>query len=167
MSDTDAGTAYGELITDQLAEERNRKASLEARGVTVITTSGTLVTALFALTAGLKAAAHFKLPGDAKIALMLALSAFVLAAMFGLATNLPLRYKEPTPDGLAKLVDANYWVAPAEIGQIRVAAAKVTVLAVARSANSLKAALLIAGGSFELLAVIFLSLAVGSILYGT
>jgi hypothetical protein len=167
MPDGGAGKAYGALIADQLAEERNRKASLEARGVTIITTSGTLVTALFALTEGLSAAAELKLPGHAKLALILALGAFVLAAIAGLATNFPLRYKEPTPNGLAKLVDTDYWTAAAEIGQIRVAAAEITILAVSRSANSLKAALLLVGISFELLAVIFLSWAVGSILYGT
>jgi hypothetical protein len=57
-----AGTAYGLLIASQLTEERNRKASLEARGITAVTAAGTLVTLLFALTAGLTAAPGFKLP---------------------------------------------------------------------------------------------------------
>ena len=105
VPDEDAGVAYGQLIMDQLAEERNRKASLEARGVTVITTSGTLATLLFALTAGLTAAAKFKLPQSAKLPLLLALVAFVIAALAGLASE---RYpcgtgKQPR-EGLARLV---------------------------------------------------------------
>ncbi len=56
--DADAGLAYAQLIADQLAEERSRKSSLEARGVTVITTAGPLATLLFALTAGLDLKGH-------------------------------------------------------------------------------------------------------------
>lgn len=166
VPDTDAGTAYGQLIADQLAEERNRKISLEGRGVTVITTSGTLATLLFALTAGLTAAAKFKLPESAKLPLLLALLAFVIAALSGLATNVPLRYREATPQGLARLVDARYWTAPPEVGQVRVAAAQVTVIAATRSANNLKVVFLLVAVFTEFLAVVFLAWAVAGILYG-
>jgi hypothetical protein len=167
MPDQNAGTAYSQLITDQLTEERSRKTSLEARGVTVITTSSTLATLLFALTAGLTTAAGFKLPGPARLPLVLALCAFATAAALGLMTSVPLRYREPTPAGLAKLVDANFWIAPAEIGELRVASARVTTLAVARAANALKVRLLLGAISFELLAVIFLTWAVANVLYNT
>jgi hypothetical protein len=165
MVDTNAGAAYNQLIADQLWEERSRKSSLEARGLAVITTSGTLATLLFALTAGLTTAAHFKLPGHARLPLVLALVAFVLAALLGLITNIPLQYKEPSPDGLAVLVDANYWSASAEIGQIRVAQARVSTLAAARSANAQKVTLLLGAMFFELLAVGFLTWAIIAILY--
>jgi hypothetical protein len=165
VPDTDAGAAYGQLIVDQLTEERNRKISLEARGVTVITTSGTLATLLFALTAGLTAAAKVKLPESAKLPLLLALVAFVIAALSGLATNVPLRYRETTPQGLARLVDAKYWTAPPEVGQLRVAAARVTVIAATRSANGLKVVFLIVAVFAEFLAVVFLVWAVAGILY--
>jgi hypothetical protein len=96
MPELNAGTAYGELIACQLAEERGRKTSLEARGVTVITTSSTLATLLFALTAaGLTSARAFRLPDLAKLPLVLALCAFVAAAVLVLLTNVPLRYCEP------------------------------------------------------------------------
>jgi hypothetical protein len=165
VPETNAGAAYGQLIVDQLTEERNRKNSLEARGITVITTSGTLVTLLFALTAGLTAATKFQLPASAKLPLLLALVAFVIAAIFGLATNVPLRYREATPQGLARLVHAIYWTAPPEIGQLRVAAAQVAVIAATRSANNLKVVFLIVAVFAELLAVVFLSWAVAGILY--
>jgi hypothetical protein len=167
MADENSGAAYSQLIWDQLAEERSRKASLEARGVTVITTSSALATLLFALTAGLTTASSFKLPGPARFPLMLALCAFATAAVLGLITNIPLRYREPTASGLAKLVDANFWTASPEIGQLRVASAQVTTLAVARSANGLKVRLLLGAVFFELLAVIFLTWAIASILYTT
>lgn len=164
---TDAGSVYSQLISDQVTEERSRKTSLEARGITVITTSGTLATLLFALTAGLTATKNFKLAEPAKLPLLLALISFVVAAIFGLATNVPLIYREATPQGLAKLVDAKYWTAPPAVGQLRVAAAQVTLLAAARSANNLKVRFLISAIAAELLAVILLSWAVASILYST
>ena len=163
--DARAGRAYGQLIADQLAEERNRKVSLEARGVTVITTSSALATLLFALTAGLTAASKFKLPVPAKLPLLLALVTFVFSAAFSLVANIPLRYQEPTAAGLAKLVNPKYWNAPAEIGEIRIAEVQVVSLDAARSANDLKVRLLICAIFFELLAIPFLAWAIAEILY--
>src|SRR6266702_3869969 len=160
MPEQNAGAAYSQLITDQLTEERSRKTSLETRGVTVITTSSALATVLFALTAGLTTAAKFKLPGPSRLPLVLALCAFATAALLGLMTSIPLRYREPTPSGLAKLVDVNFWTAPPEVGQLRVASAEVTTLAVARAANGLKVRLLLGAIFFELLAVILLTWAI-------
>lgn len=148
-----AGLAYGQLIADQLTEERSRKASLEARAVTVITTSSALATLLFALTAGLTATSKFRLSGPAKLPLLLTLVTFVFSAAFSLAANVPLQYREPTSAGLARLVNTNYWSASAEIGEIRVAEAQVVCLAAARSANDLKARVLIGAIFFELLAI--------------
>ena len=167
MPDQNAGTAYEQLIVDQLIEERSRKSSLEARGVTVITTSGTLATLLFALTAGLTTTGTFKLPGAARLPLLLTLVAFVGAAILGIITNIPLRYQEPTPQGLAKLVDAKYWTGSWTVGQLRVASAQVSCIAAARSANGLKVKLLLGAITFELSAVICLAWAVGVILYHT
>jgi hypothetical protein len=167
LSDVNAGRAYGQLIADQLIEERSRKASLEARGVTVITTSSALATLLFALTVGLTAASKFRLPATAKLPLLLTLVTFAFSAALSLAVNVPLRYREPTPAGLAKLVNSNYWKAAAEVGEIRVAETQITSLAAARSANNLKVMLLVGAVFFELLAIPFLAWAVAEILYAT
>src|SRR5690348_5642945 len=96
LPDANAGRAYAQLIADQLLEERTRKASLEARGITVITTSSALSTLLFGLTAGLTTLSRFRLPPAAKLPLVLTLATFVFAAAFSLAVNMPLRYREPT-----------------------------------------------------------------------
>jgi len=167
MPDPDAvaGSAYSRLITDQLTEERDRKVSLETRGATVITTSGTLATLLFALSASLTAVPKFRLPETARLPLLLALVAFVLAALFGLATNVPLRYREPTPSGLSRLVDSAYWAGPRQTGELRVAEAQVTVITAARSANNLRVVFLLAAVSAEFLAVIFLATAIALIIY--
>lgn len=161
-----AGEFYGQLITDQLAEERSRKGSLEARGIAVITTSGTLVTLLFGLTAGLTASTSFKLPDDSRLPLLLSLIAFVITAVLGLVTNLPLKYREPTARGLDRLVDEEVWTSEGVIGQLRVAGAQVHLIAAARAANNLKVKLLIWAIVSELVAVAFLCCSIVGILYG-
>jgi hypothetical protein len=167
MADNDAGGAYAAFIVDQLGEERNRKTTLEGRGIVVINTSSALATLLFALTAVVTGAAKFRMPGSARLPLLLALVSFVCAAICGLLANVPLRYREPKVAGLAKLVDPNYWSGPREIGELRVAGANVEALASARSANGLKVMLLLLAVGFEILAVISLSWTIAGILYST
>jgi hypothetical protein len=162
---TNAGTSYSQLITDQLSEERSRKSTLEARGITVITTSGGLATLIFALTAGVTARTGFKFPGSVRVPLMVTLIAFVGAAICGLITNVPMRFKEPTSRALAALVDVRYWSASGDIGQLRVAEAQVKILTASRAANRLKVNLLLTAMVFELVAIVSLSLAVADIIY--
>jgi hypothetical protein len=165
VPDANAGEAYGRLIVDQVNQERERKTSLESRGITVITTSSALATLLFALTAGLKSASKFKLPESARLPLVLTLGAFILAASFGLIVNIPLKYQEPTARGLGRLRNRVYWDAPAVIGQLRVVEAQIASLEAARTANRLKVGFLLSAIAFELLAVIFLAWAIDLIIY--
>ncbi len=44
-----SGSSFGPTIKAQLDEERNRKASLESRGIGIVTSSGALATLLFGL----------------------------------------------------------------------------------------------------------------------
>jgi hypothetical protein len=53
------GPIYVELLKERLQEERAHKTSLEQRGLSVITSSGTLVTLLFALAAVVTASKSF------------------------------------------------------------------------------------------------------------
>ena len=165
MSDTCAGEAYSRLIDDQVAQERDRKASLENRGVNVVTTASALATLLFALTAGLTTASSFRLPDTARLPLVLALSTFVLAAVLGLATNVPFRYQGPTAAALGNLCNPNYWGGAAALGQRRVAEVQVRSLQSARDANAYKVVLLLAAIGCELIAACFLAWAVGEIIY--
>jgi hypothetical protein len=166
VSDSSAGTSYGQLIADQLAEERARKSALESRGITVISVSGVLCTLILGLTAGVTTSTGFRFVAFVRVPLVLALVAFVSAAACGLLTNLPLRYKEPTARALVGLLNVRYWTGPEEIGELRVAEAQVTILSAARTANGLKARLLLAAVLFELLAVAFLSCAAAVLVCG-
>jgi hypothetical protein len=165
VSDANAGEAYGRLIEDQLNQERQSKISFENRGVTVINTSSALATLLFALTASLTLAAKFKLPEPARLPLILALGTFVLAAICGLATNMPIAYGTPTPDSMAKLCTSDYWDAPATTGQLRLAETQIEELRRSLKANGFKANFLIAAIGCEILATGFLAWAIGVIIY--
>jgi hypothetical protein len=85
---------YAAFIKDELEVQDRRKASFEQRGLAVITTSGTLVTLLFALAAlSTKQAATFTLPGAAKTWLSVALVLFFGSAIAALVSNAPLIYQ--------------------------------------------------------------------------
>lgn len=81
-----SGTSdYGDFIKDELDVQDQRKASFEQRGLAVITTSGVLVTLLFALAAlSTKRATTFVLPHAARTWLFVALVLFFLSALAAL-----------------------------------------------------------------------------------
>ena len=161
----DAGTAYAELISEQLTEERSRKSSLEQRGGLVITTSGTLVSLLFGLAAVVTSRKGFSVPFSARVLLLLAVVAFIAAALGGLAANLPLReYLEPEPESLRELTELDSWEAEVSIGARAIALARVDVLAAAREANDLKAVAVILAFAAEVVAIGLVAAAVGIVL---
>lgn len=85
---------YGEFIKDELEGQDKRKASFEQRGLAVITTSGTLVTLLFALAAlSTREATTFTLPTAARTSLSVALVLFFVSALAALLSNAPLIYQ--------------------------------------------------------------------------
>ena len=101
----------------------------------------------------------------ARLPLILALAAFVFSASFGLIVNVPLRYREVSARALEKVRKPNYWSAPAQIGQLRVAEVQITSLKAARAANRIKVGFLLCAIASELIAVIFLAWAIGIIIY--
>jgi len=82
------GPLYLEYVKTVLERERERSASLQQRGIAVITTSGTLVTLLFGLTTLSTKAESFVLPEMAKPWLRFAMLFFLIAACVGIVTNM-------------------------------------------------------------------------------
>jgi hypothetical protein len=134
-----AAEPFTALITEQLAEERATKSSLEQRGNLVITTAGTLATLLFALAALVTAEKKFLAPESARLLLAIATAFFVAAAVCGLLANLPWKYEEVTEAGLLRIVQPDVWHASADLASRRTAEAHVRVIIAARRANILKA----------------------------
>jgi hypothetical protein len=78
---------YGLFISEELKGEIARKASLEARGLAVVTSSATLITAILALGTLASGRDTFE-PKDLTVALLIAaLGAFICSALLGLVAS--------------------------------------------------------------------------------
>ncbi len=144
------------LINDQLAEERARKESLEQRGFAVITSSGTTVTLLFALTTLVTRPDSFVLEGQAKGLLAGAAIAFSMAAFLAIFIQKPLQYQEPSAGWLTTVTGPGVWrVVSAGTASHRAAQARVDSIKSFREKNLLKVRLLTASLFFEAFAIAF------------
>jgi hypothetical protein len=153
-------------LTDQLARQDARKASVEQRGLAVITTSGALVTLLFGLAAlSTKSAATFTLPTSASSLLAVAILLFVIAAVTAILTNVPIDYQEFEAEPFGKRINA---ALAAPRSQVEGNAAKTNrkILANAQAQNDLKAKLLLIAMAIEVAAVALVGAAVGIVLNG-
>jgi hypothetical protein len=157
MSDN-AGAVYAALVDEQLQEENRRKASFEARGLAVITTSAALVSLLFGLTGVVTQSDSFELGGTPRSFLILSAALFVAAAVLGLSSNWPLKYQQVEIDNLRQLTSEQYWDGEGSVARRRVAEVRVNILARSRSLNLLKGKLLLAAILVEVLAVLALAI---------
>jgi hypothetical protein len=81
------------FLQEQLDSEKQRKQSLEQRGITVITSAGAIATLIFAVSAFVsKSISTASFVRAEALPIKLSIVAFLVAALFGLATNLPFRY---------------------------------------------------------------------------
>ena len=155
---------YDDLLKGEVAAEDARKESLEQRGLAVITTSGVLVTLLFALSAlSTKSEATFDLSDFASVVLAIALALFVGAAVLAVIVNRPMDYIMAKPDDIETLLNATP-IASAADARKDVALARVTELRAARRCNGIKAMLLVRAMGLEVAAVVAVAVAVLSIL---
>jgi hypothetical protein len=155
---------YGAFVDSELRAQDSRKSSFEQRGLAVVSTSGVLVTLLFALASlSTKSQATFVLPHAARLWLIAALIVFVLAAVAALATNFPLRYEAVTADQ----IEARLKEQPirSELRAERdVALTRVKALRDAKHKNTMKAKLLFAAISLEVVAVALVGVAVAVVI---
>jgi len=156
-------TVYLEYVKEQVTEQDERKDSIEKRGLAVITSSGTIVSLLFALVAILTGVDKYELPNGAEPWLGIALGAFAISSLAGILTNAPLRYRSVEASELRKAT-RKFWGDSPDKAEKRVAVTEVEVLETAKSINTIKAWILVAAIGFQLLAVICLALAIRVIL---
>ncbi len=138
-----------------------RKASLEGRGLSVVTASGTIVTLLFGLVAVLTAGKDFVLPDLARDLLLVALIGFGVAWVLGVLSNIPLNYQN------VDIEDGDFWRwwgEPNTKGFERIAATRLGLLRVAQRKNDIKGKVVIWAVAAEVLAVVALAGAVGVVL---
>lgn len=145
-----AGEVIADLIATELEAEQSVAASLQARGLAVISSSGTLVTLLFGLSALATNADHFKLPAAIKPPLCLAAVLLVAAALAGIATNAPRGTRLTALARLRPLLELPYWAYPASSARQEVARTQLSVAEAARKVNRFRARLLLAGITLEI-----------------
>lgn len=130
---------YGEYIKGELEIQDKRKASFEQRALAVITTSGTLVTLLFALAAlSTKEADTFTLPNAATWFLALGLVLFFASALGALRTNAPVEYQAVTTDDIRERLREDRYTESARVAIRDVAFTRLKELESAKEVNEQK-----------------------------
>ncbi|MGJ7442151.1 hypothetical protein [Aquipuribacter sp. MA13-6] len=161
---TTSAAAVMTLIEGQLAEERSTKASLEARAIGVVTSSGALTTLLFALSALVTRPTDYELPGPARYVLLATLLAFLLAAVLAILAARPGTYHEVTVESLEEAATAGSMASPVDEGSPKIATVLVDIIRKARVRNGKKATFLKAAVTCQVAAAVLLSIGVGVVL---
>ncbi|MFI8274153.1 hypothetical protein ACIGBH_04440 [Streptomyces sp. NPDC085929] len=124
-----AGPEVVNLIEKLLDRERAIRASAQARGLAVITTSGTLVTLLLAFAAlATRRQAVFSLPSSLELPVTLASAFLVLAAVFGLISNAPRRAVQLELRDLESALTPEHWNASPQDVVRKIAIKQLSVL---------------------------------------
>ena len=156
-------STYSDFIEKQLAREDATQTSLEARGLSVVSTAGTLVTLLFGVGALISGLKTFALSGEARDNLFVALVFLVLAALAAIASNLPMFYKAVTPASMRTLLNSN-WTDPEATAEKFTSETRIDVIERAQTVNSLKGYAVMLAMGIEVVGVFFVAKAVGLIL---
>jgi hypothetical protein len=160
----DGSEVYGDFVQAELERQTARKASFEQRALSVITTSGVLVTLLFGLSAlSTKQQATFTLPGTAKVLLLVALTFFVLALGAALSVNVPMVYTNVTAGGLRSAV-RQHWNDTPSAARRRLANTRITVLEAAGRVNRVKAWVVFGAIACEFCALLLLAAAIAVVI---
>ena len=162
-SEETGGAAYGPLLLELLRGQETRKASVEQRGIAVVTTSGTLVTLLFVLVSVLSKDQSVAFSASANGPLKLAIPLFIASALMALATNAPLSYDEFDPEHLRTELAAD-WLKPKTEAEGRIAETRLAILAHNHRLNNIKGTLLLGAMLFEVMAIAMVGLAVVRVL---
>jgi len=164
-SEASAGEIFAGIIAYELGQEQARRTSLEQRAMAVVTSSGILVSLIFAFGALVRGQeAVPRLPMAARVLLALALLAFVTAAVMSLLTNAPRDYK---PFGvkadLEKMVK-DYWSIPPDDARRAIADFRTSEVDRWRDNNKVKAAYLQRAITLECIGIALLAASIAVIL---
>jgi hypothetical protein len=164
----DGGEAEGpaliaRFISELVGAEDKRRESLEARGGSVISVSGTLVTLLLGLAALVTEEKSFVLPEAARDRLTFAVVAFVIAVLLAIATYVPQPARITDPTALARIVP-DLWERDADFAGKKITATRLEQLASMQATNDGKARALLGAVAAQVVAVALLAWAVVGIL---
>ncbi|MFG1806211.1 hypothetical protein [Streptomyces sp. NPDC049040] len=149
---TAAGEVISDFITDQLETVRARRSSLENRGITVVTSSGVLVTLQFAFASTLYKSSSD--PGlSTKILVAISGIFFLAAAVAGVLSNVPRRIFHMNPQSLSEQVSDAFWDAPDVEARKAVAAIRLQVLTSLDEATARKGRVVLIAFGLEIAAI--------------
>lgn len=148
-----AGPVIAEVVAKELDTLRSTRSSLQSRGLAVITSSGTLVTLLFGLSALTTEAEGFVLPSDTHLPLALGAVLLVLASVAGILTTVPRKAEEVDLDDLDGLIEPELWEAPKTNASQAVASMQLSAAKSHREKNTTIARILLAATSLEIAGV--------------
>ncbi len=152
------GEVWFDFIAGQVTAEHDRRASLDARGATIVTASGVFFTAVFALGAFVLGK-DYQPDGLTTVFTAVALGAFILAALTALRATAFRDYDVADVRSLRLMTgDAHWWATPAAARQ-DLAAVNVATVDTLRGGNEKKAARLTWAASFQLIAMMALGAA--------
>lgn len=160
------GEVYASFVERELEDQRASKASIEQRGIAVVTTSGILVTLLFGLAALVTESENFVVPEKSRPWLYLALLGFVVAAGAALITNLPRNLESARtygPKSLDRLIRLRWDDSP-RAAKRRIALTRLGLLHSYKKVNNFKGRVLIAAVIAEVVAVAAVAVAVTIVL---
>lgn len=140
-----------ELIRLQLAAADQRAGSLESRAMTMITTSGALVTLLLAFITWSSQQRHFSFSLAAKILISFGIVSLLVAVLCGIFVNIPMRAFEVDADTLLGLVEGPLWNSDGVVTQRDIAKSQAKVLITAHLKNKRKARFLLASAYAQII----------------
>jgi hypothetical protein len=155
-----------ELVKGELATERERKKSLEAKAAGVITTAGTITTLLFALAAVITGRTGYVLPVESRWALGAAVVAYSVAVVLAILVLRPRAAEEILAEELVRISTPAIMSAPPTVNLPPISRALATVLASARKADEIRVNRLVEAVSAELVGTVLVALAVIVVLAG-
>jgi hypothetical protein len=156
---------YVDLVKDLLAAEQARVERMEARGLAVVTTSGTLATLLLGIAALVVRRQDVRIEDSALLLVALAAIAFVLAAGLAIAANRPTRAWNVKPERVRDELRERWGrEAPQDRPQQKATATRLAIWRSLHGLSQAKAVLVFAAMIVEAVAVALLAGAVVIIL---
>jgi hypothetical protein len=156
---TDQGSVYAAFIEGELKAERDRRTTLDARGVSVVTTSASLVTLLTAVGAVVTSEKSFTFPGAALPPLIATLASFTAAVVLGILASRGRYYHVALTETLYGMV-TDHWGDDEIDSRNNVAELNIRTVHTLRVGNDNKSGLLTLALSAQLVGVAALSLTV-------
>ncbi|GAA5096407.1 hypothetical protein [Nocardia iowensis] len=157
---TEQGQTYAAFIETELKTERERRATFDARGQALVTTSGALFTLLAGVAALVKTPATTRLPSAVLPMGTVTLLLFVGAAICGAIAGWNRWYAVAAADTLAVMVSADHWIDDEVDARNYLSTLAVETLRTLRTSTDLKAKWVGIGLVIQVLALVALGVTV-------